>query len=649
MKQRLIYLLISVFSFSACDSYLDVVPENDIRTIESIFEKKNTAKEYFYGCYGYYLNAGSVFLDPGVAGGDEVVTGTALRNLSLSNGYKILAFDISQGMLSASNPIMGRWGTSSHNYYSAIRQCNVFIENVDKVYNMTDEEKAQYKASAIAIKALYYFELVQMYGPICLVPENIDVEASMEEMQIPRSHVDTCFNRIVDLFDQSIELGIQTFAQQPTYEAGLLNMESVYAYKAKALLWAASPLFNGNPWYSNFKNRDGDALFDPVYDHSKWERAAKAADEAVAFCEQRGKSLYSGYNSEGSVLVNKIRDIQLSVIPISFASDELLHGMYSIQAGDIELRLPRYSSADEVNQTSVTRSYGLLNPSIRMVELFYTENGLPIDEDRNWNFTGRYQMGSESDFKYNNVVALNKDVLKLHLRREPRFYANIGFDGGVWKRKDSYVVMEPYRGGKNGFENLVVEPDDRLNITGYWVKKFVHSSNYSTKTENVISPVAPFPKMRLAEVYLMQAEAWNEYANDGETVDKVFEALDKVRIRAGIPKIQDAWNSSNCYHPEKIKNPAQMRSIIQQERMIELCFEGHRFWDLRRWKLAHEYMNTSIKGWNVLGDKGAQFYNQFDGPIEVWTGNTFKSERDYFWPIGSEEVLKANIKQNPGW
>ncbi len=648
MKKNILYLLFGFFLLLGCDNYLDVVPEDDIATIESIFEKESSAMQYFYGCYLYYRNVGSVTTDPGLIGGDELITGQTMR--SGTRSWKVLG--IPTGFLSASDPILGRWkGTAGNdqewNYYDCIRQCNVFIENIDKVYNMTEERKKKYKASAIAIKALYYFELVQMYGPITLVPENIDVEAEMEVMQRPRSHVDTCFNRIAELFDQAIELGIHTFAEQPQYEAGLLNRESVYAYKAKALLYAASPLFNGNPWYSDFTNRDGEPLFSSEYDESKWVRAAQAADEAVAFCEQRAKSLDQGYNQESSDLLNTIRDVQLSVLPIAFGSNELLHGMYSVMDGELVVYLPRYSSVDENRQTPVFRDQGIVNPSFRMVELFYTENGLPIEEDKNWNFVGRYHLGVESDYKYKNVVALNKSVLNLHLRREPRFYANIGFDGGIRRREDEYVELEAFRGGLNGFEKLSIDDPtvDRVNLTGYWLKKRVHWKNFASKTTSAINPVAPYPKMRLAEVYLMQAEANNEAYGPS---DKVYEALDKIRIRAGIPPIREAWNLY-AKNPATIDSKEGLKDVIRQERMIELCFEGQRFWDLRRWKIAHEYLSKPIKGWNIFGEKGAQFYNDFNGPIDVWFGNSFSAPRDYFWPLRNEDVLRSNIKQNPGW
>ncbi len=151
--------------------------------------------------------------------------------------------------------------------------------------------------------------------------------------------------------------------------------------------------------------------------------------------------------------------------------------------------------------------------------------------------------------------------------------------------------------------------------------------------------------MRLAEIYLMQAEAWNEFEGPSE---RVYTALDVVRERAGLPGIEQAWDQY-AKTPAKIRNKETLRDIIRQERMIELCFEGQRFWDLKRWKIAHEYLSSAIKGWNILGEKGAQFYNNYNGPVEVWTGNKFSSPRDYLWPIGNEEVLRANIVQNPKW
>lgn len=104
------------------------------------------------------------------------------------------------------------------------------------------------------MKAFYYFELVRRYGPIVLVPKNIDVNADLAEMQIPRSHVDTCFNEIVRLLDEAIPdllYGKERLISHKLF----LSKEGAMALKARVLLYQASPLFNGNEYYVNFKGK----------------------------------------------------------------------------------------------------------------------------------------------------------------------------------------------------------------------------------------------------------------------------------------------------------------------------------------------------------------------------------------------------------
>lgn len=92
-----------------------------------------------------------------------------------------------------------------------------------------------------------------------------------------------------------------------------------------------------------------------------------------------------------------------------------------------------------------------------------------------------------------------------------------------------------------------------------------------------------------------------------------------------------------------------MREIIHREINIEFAFEGHRFWNLRRWKEAHVELNFKHRGWNILGETDQQFYNNYDTPGIVGTPVSFTSPRDYLFPISSEEVQVAGIVQNPGW
>ena len=167
---------------------------------------------------------------------------------------------------------------------------------------------------------------------------------------------------------------------------------------------------------------------------------------------------------------------------------------------------------------------------------------------------------------------------------------------------------------------------------------------YDDEVSNQVN--LPFPLIRLAELYLWQAEAWNEYLEEPDA--RVYDPLDEVRVRAGIPKVRDAWQSYSKT-PDKVATRAGMREIIHQEWNIEFMFEGRRYWNLRRWMTAQEELNAPLTGWNVLASDERGFYNNYEGPIVVWRDQQFEAPRDYFTPIRSEEVLMSAVKQNLGW
>ncbi|WP_455510793.1 RagB/SusD family nutrient uptake outer membrane protein, partial [Butyricimonas paravirosa] len=192
----------------------------------------------------------------------------------------------------------------------------------------------------------------------------------------------------------------------------------------------------------------------------------------------------------------------------------------------------------------------------------------------------------------------------------------------------------------------IISSNDYQNINGYWLKKHTFSK-WTTKgyTRN-LSTDFTIPLIRLAEVYMIQAEAWNEYLDKPD--NRVYNPLDKVRERAGIPNVVSSWKSYSKT-PNKVDTKEGMREIIRQENSIEFAFEGHRYWNLRRWKIAHELLNEKQYGWNVLGETARTFYNNFNGPVVVWSKCKFTAPRDYLDPIDAEEILISSMVQNPGW
>ena len=408
-------IIIVALSFMACGDYLDQVPEKDVETFESIFERRASADiwltqatEFMAGVSfsGFGSNAG-------VVGADEFVTGNYIRD---NNTAKL--FNIADGLQMSQDPLGNIWTTT---YYS-IRMLNTFISNIDNVYDLTAAEKRNWKAEAIAVKAFYYFELVRRYGPIVLVPKNIDVNADLAEMQIPRSHVDTCFNEIVRLLDEAIPdllYGKERLISHKLF----LSKEGAMALKARVLLYQASPLFNGNEYYVNFKGKKGESLFSAEYDPEKWKRAAEAADAAVEMCESQGYKLKTGEGNKATKLLNQMRDIEMSIWEPNYEGEEaiFLTGNANIMNSYVMFTLPLFPEGHSDRYALLT---GCVAPSMKMVEMFYTKNGLPLNVDKEWDYANRYKLGREVNNDYQNVVALNEDVLNLHLKREPRFYAD---------------------------------------------------------------------------------------------------------------------------------------------------------------------------------------------------------------------------------
>jgi hypothetical protein len=274
---------------------------------------------------------------------------------------------------------------------------------------------------------------------------------------------------------------------------------------------------------------------------------------------------------------------------------------------------------------------------------------VPIEEDANWGYDSRYEvvqtplLDSNGDNYHKYYIEDNYSTSKLHTFREPRFYSTLGFDGGKWFSLETENInfiphLDSKAGapsGKQGFEIY--------SITGYFAKKLVHYENIISLQGSTIKGYS-FPIIRLSDLYLMYSEALNETKEVPDS--EVYEHIQKVRHRAGLDIDSDLVSTWSSYsnNPNKPLTKNGMRSIIQQERMIELALEGHRYWDIKRWKLADDYFNRPIKGWNIFKSDVESFYEVKN----IFSRKYLK--RDYLWPISQNELLRnPNLVQNPGW
>ncbi|MDE1192082.1 MAG: RagB/SusD family nutrient uptake outer membrane protein [Arachidicoccus sp.] len=209
---------------------------------------------------------------------------------------------------------LSSWGTTSGttywtDWYKCIRTATDFINHIDgtTAVDVTDFLKVHFKAEARGLRAIFYFWLLRLYGPIPILHDEIDVNASGSSVYIPRTPFDTCVSYIVSQLDSAYDeiqsvsnadhLGSTPISLGTNPEYGRITTGICKAYKEQVLMLAASPLFNGNTDYAALKNNDGTQLISQTSDINKWKLAA---DAAKAFIDEFVPGTYSIYTSTGS-------------------------------------------------------------------------------------------------------------------------------------------------------------------------------------------------------------------------------------------------------------------------------------------------------------------------------------------------------------
>lgn len=631
-KINYILWLVGLLALNGCAKYLDVVPDN-IATLENAFTMRTEAEKYLYTCYSYMPREGNMALDPAMMAGDEI---WGLTNPGFPK-FDHQMFSIARGLQNTVNPFGENAWVS---LYRGLRDCGIFLENVGKVPDLLEEERKQWIAEVTFLKAYYHFTLVRMYGPVPLIRKNLSVDVDLNTVKVYRDPVDSCFSYIVQLLDQSKE-ELPLIINNPARQLGRITKPMAYSLKAKVLITAASPLFNGNPDQASLKNNNGTVLFNSNVVPEKWTAAVTACKEAIDICHSAGMKLYTYNPAFQQFQLKDTTRIQMglrSVITEKWNSEIIWANTQSNADFIQQLATPNVDHRYIDNPTIVSE----LAPPLKIVEMFYSDKGVPITEDKTWNLSGAVTRVAENGHKLN--IRQGYTSAALNFDREPRFYSSLGFDGGVWYGQGSYDDNSPnalyYVANRKGQPNSKVQPDYG-SVTGYFVKKLVHFQNTQGSNVSDYSITSyPWPVMRLAHLYLMYAEALNEV--NGPTPE-VHEYINKVRERAGLKTVQYSWDNFSKT-PAKYTTKEGMREILQQETMIELAFEGHRFWDLRRWKRSLIEFRRGIEGWDIEQSDPNFYYRK-----KVLFNLQF-TVKDYFWPIREETLINnRNLVQNIGW
>lgn len=554
MKKYIWIAGILLLSFSSCNGFLDY-NENSDYDQQMVFNTTWSNEDFVTGIYSY------------LPGGTSDI-GSALRSSGCDEAeYSWPSSGIQRyydSSWSARNTIDDKWST----YYKAIRLCNDYLENgtgktweqfqYDKDYAKIMRKYKNREWEVKALRAYYYFELVKRYNRIPLITTLLSEEES--NRQKPVSYQDVVDFIVKECDEVSKDDKLPTvYDGYYDNETGRVTRQFALALKARALLYAASPL--NNP--------------EAETNSTKWIKAAEAA----------------------KVLIDHAGKWGLSLVPF----DQLMNAdNYKSAEVILAKRIGDNNDFERTNfPIGVEGGNGGNCPTQNLVDVYDLQDGKEADND------------------------------EPYANRDPRLGYTVLYQGGrTAYGKDVDLSV----GGVNGL------PKPGATPTGYYLNKFVNK-NISLTANSTTTSRHSMPLFRYAEILLIYAEAMNEaYGPEGTDSRNgldmtALDAINQVRGRTGL--------NIPLLTLKDVPSKELFRKALRKERMAELAFEDHRFWDIRRWKIGPE--SAIIRKVTVTKENDKNIYT-YSFSNRIW------NDCMYFYPIPQSEIYKnPNLIQNPGW
>ena len=288
---------IGCLMMASCD-FLDVVPQGTA-TVDDIYRTQYQAEGMVLSCYANIPNYFHPQQFPDFTGGNEIITSKGGTTRWFH--FRSLVY----GEESPTTTYYSLWSNTAKSYpqgavkkavWESIRNCYNVLNNLDRVSDITPENLSWWKGEALFLIGYYHQIMLEYYGPIVIIDKEIPMESSPAEMMTSRSPYDTCVDFIANKYSEAARLLPGVWDSSKRNRA---TSSAALAFKARLLLYAASPLVNGNSeFYSDFKNPDGTFLINQTYDREKWKRAMDAAKEAIDLCEENGYKLYGNSTND---------------------------------------------------------------------------------------------------------------------------------------------------------------------------------------------------------------------------------------------------------------------------------------------------------------------------------------------------------------
>ena len=680
MNRKIIYTVLIVVLGSglitSCTDYLDSSQYfRDRLTEEKVFEGKVYSEEWLANVFNELRGINADVASKGVTPhnfADDMYYGD--RDSKYDPSKNELSYNLFRMGQYNENDRQGTWTQS----YRGIRNASSFIHNIHLNTEMSLAEIEDYRGQARFARAYLYWLLLRKYGPIPILPdEGLDYNDSYDDLAIPRSTYEDAAEFIANEFllaaQEMQELGMsrgQDGSARPSVGAAL-------ATRAKVLIYAASPLANGNTsgYAALLVDDQGNRLLSSDYNDEKWAKAAAAARDVIELGQYELYTVPVQTTGDNATVIPPYdENFSNSPWPNGWANIDPAKSYAQVfdgtlpSSGNPELIFTRGNNQDgesirQMVAHSLPRSatgwntHGLTQ---KLVDAYDMNDGTDIPgKDREIGRGDGSQrvdgFVTQADYDAGLYRPLRPGVSLQYANREPRFYASVAYNGSFWellnesqeRNRNQQVFYYRNDASGNGFNSS----NAYWLRTGFGMKKYVHPNDTfeGGNLDNI--EFKPEPAIRYADILLMYAEALNELDGsytieswDGGTynisrdITEMQRGIHPVRIRGGVPD----------YPSSVYSNKEELRAQIKEERFIELVAEGQRYYDLRRWMDADVEESLPIYGSNVLMSEGER--DLFHQPVAVWALETTFSDKMWFWPISHTE-LKRNkrLTQNPGW
>ncbi len=606
-------LLVLMFSPSCTDDLLEK-PKGGAVTVDTIFNTKNQAQFAIAKMYQDGLQGYLVYRDANNSSRQDVLT----DQVFITSNVNWICQTINNGSsyyLGTMTPAntCDFYGFGSH--YNGIRSANLVIRNIS---NVTDADKAwkdDATGQALFIRAWKHFELFRYYGGVPIVTEVL----GEGEILLPRRSVASVVDSIVSWCDRASNLLPET---RGAADYGRITKLAALSLKSRALLYAASPLYNTPPQMAGEVsglryNDDRDSvLCYQIYDNNRWKLAADAAKAVLDNATAAGVALYE------TGKVETTGDTYATI-----GDYEAVWNVYN----NSELILVQTDRA--VNDWGADGSiWTLYSMSKIFSQVISSSNPWGVMNHTPVEFASLYEKrdGSKWELDVNDTGEDLPSYLE-GLDLDPRFYQSIVYDG---KWYNASVGQAQYYTGGDGFTN------GRLNINDQATNGFsMEVSKFTPRIENGDLNHFAWPVFRLAEFYLSYAEALNELDGPGS---EAYVAINKIRSRAGMPA--KAGLSQD-----------EFRAAVLNERNIELAFENHRYNDLMRTLTAHEVLNGPVHGFKTVAKAGTGGELLRSWEVSLFMNRIFP-KKYYYVPFPNNEISNNYLGdgqgwygQNPGW